>query len=189
MKRKRSFCKVFLYTLILLIVFFGGSRSSAYIWSKTFGKIDVETKIPTQRTADYEYMIAGSKSHLLVPSQPHKPIDLCILPRVLNLNSNNKIIFSWIRLPDKYDPHNIDKNSLELSIPSCSLCKIIYPIQQFPCHQRYLTLFPQQDLINIIEILHLDLPTKLNLKISGEMNDGTDFEGIETIWIIKQKNN
>jgi hypothetical protein len=187
MKRKRSFCKVFLYTLIALIVLFGGSRSSAYIWDKTFGKIDIETKIPTQRTADYEFMIAGSKSHLLVPNQQRTPIDLSILPRVLNLKSNNKIIFSWIRLPEKYDPHDIDNNSLELSVPSCSLCRIIYPTWQFPCHERYLTLFSQQDLINIIEMLDVDLPTKLNLKISGEMNDGTAFEGIETIWIIKKK--
>ena len=189
MKRKRSFCKVFLYTLIALIVLFGGSRSSAYMWNKTFGKIDTETKIPAQRSADYECMLAGSKSHLLAPSQPLTHIDLSILPRVLNLKSNNKIIYSWIKLPEKYDPHDIAKDSLELSVPSCSSCRIIYPTRQFPCHEQYLTLFPHQDLINIIEILDLDLPTRLNLKISGEMNDGTAFEGIETIWIIKQKNN
>jgi hypothetical protein len=34
--------------------------------------------------------------------------------------------------------------------------------------------------------MDLDLPTKLNLKIYGEMIDGTPFEGLETIWIIKQ---
>ena len=187
MKRKRSFYKVFLYTLIALIIVFGGSRSSAYIWNKTFGKIDIETKNPTQRTADYEYMIAGSKNHLLVPSQPRIPIDICILPRVLSLEANNKIIFSWIRLPEKYDPHDITNNSLELSVPSCSLCAKIYPTWHFPVHEKYLTRFPQQDLINIIEMLDVALPTKLNLKVSGEMNDGTAFEGLETIWIIKQK--
>ncbi len=36
--------------------------------------------------------------------------------------------------------------------------------------------------------LNVNLPAKLSIKISGEINDGTDFEGIETIWIIKQKN-
>ena len=189
MKRKRLFGKVFSYTLIALIVLFGGSRSSGYIWNKTFGKIDIETKILMRWTLDYECMIAGSKSDFLVPSQPRTPIDLSFTPKVLNLKSNNKFIYSWIKLPDKYDPHDIAKNSIELTVPSCSLCRIIYPTWQFPYHEQYLYFFPQKDLIKIIEVLDLDLPTKLNLKISGEMKDGTAFEGIETIWIIKQKNN
>lgn len=187
MKRNRSFWKVFSYIFMALIVLFGGSRSSAYIWNKTFGKIDIETKIPTQWTADYEYLIAGSKSQFLVPSQPRTPIDLSFQPKVLNLKSNNKFIYSWVRLPEKYDSHDIAKNSIELTVPSCSLCRIIYPTWQFPYHEQYLYFFPQKDLIKIIEVLDLDLPTKLNLKISGEMNDGTAFEGIETIWIIKKK--
>ena len=156
-------------------------------WNKTFGKIDKETKVPSQRIADDECIIAGSKSHIVAPSQQQTPIDFSIQPRVLNLKSNNKIIFSRIRLPEMYDPHDIAKNSLGLSVQSCSFCRIVYPAWQFPCHEHYLSLFLQQDLVNIIEILNVDLPTKLNLKISGEMNDGTAFEGIETIWIIKQK--
>jgi hypothetical protein len=187
MNKKMSFYKVFLYSIILLIVLFGGSRSSAYTWDKTFGKIDIETKNLTQRTADYESMIAGSKSHLIVPTQPSTPIDLSILPRVLNLISNNKVIFSRIQLPEKYDPHDIARNSIVLSIPSCSFCTTIHPTWQFPCHEKYLTLFHSQDLINVIEVLDIELPAKLSLKISGEMNDGTVFEGIETIWIFKQK--
>jgi hypothetical protein len=34
--------------------------------------------------------------------------------------------------------------------------------------------------------MDLDFPTKLNLKVFGEMSDGTRFEGLGTIWIIKQ---
>jgi hypothetical protein len=34
--------------------------------------------------------------------------------------------------------------------------------------------------------MDLDLPAKLNLKVYGEINDGTPFEGLGTIWIIKQ---
>jgi hypothetical protein len=132
-------------------------------------------------------MIADSKSHIPDPNQPLTPIDLSILPRILNLKSNNKFIFSRIRLPEKHDPHDIANNSLELSFPSCSLCRVIYPTWQFSCHEHYLTLFLQQDLVDIIEILNVDPPAKLNIKISGEMNDGTAFEGIETIRIIKQK--
>ena len=188
MKRHKFFYIIFLYTLITLIVLFEGSRSSAYLWNKTFKKIDIETKFSTQRIADDERMIAGSKSHILAPNRPPTTIDLSILPRVLDLKSNNKFIFSRIRLPEKYDPHDIDKNSLELSFPSCSLCRVIYPTWQYSCHEHYLSLFLQQDLVNIVEILNVDLPAKLNIKISGEISDGTAFEGIETIWIIKQKN-
>ena len=187
MKRKILFYIVFLNTLIALIVFSGRNRSPAYIWNKTIGKIDIETKISAQRSAEYERMIAGSKSLILAPDQPLTPIDLSIQPRVLNLKSNNKFIFSRIKLPEKYDPHDIANNSLELSFPSCSLCRVLYPTWQFSCHEHYLTLFLQQDLVNLIEILNVDPPAKLNLKISGEMNDGTAFEGIETIWIIKQE--
>jgi hypothetical protein len=187
MKRKILFYIVFLYTLIGLIVLFGGSRSSASEWNETFGRIDIGTSISTQRIADYERMIAGSESHILTPNRPLSNIDISILPRVINLKSNKKFIFSRIRLPEKYDPHDIDENSLELSFPSCSLCRVIYPTWQFPCHQHYLTLFLQQDLVSILETLNIDLPAKLNIKISGEINDGTDFEGIETIWIIKEK--
>jgi hypothetical protein len=34
--------------------------------------------------------------------------------------------------------------------------------------------------------MDLDLPTKLSLKVYGETNDGSAFEGLGTIWIIKQ---
>ena len=188
MKRKILFYIVFLYTLIALIVLLGRNRSSAYIWNKTFGKFDIETKISTQRNADYERMIGGSKNHALALDQPLTSIDLSILPRVLNLRSNNKFIISRIRLPEKYDPHDIANNSLELSFPSCSLCRVIYPTWQFSCHEHYLSFFLQQDLVSTIEILNVNLPAKLSIKISGEMNDGTAFEGIETIWIVIRKN-
>lgn len=116
MKRNRSFWKVFSYIFMALIVLFGGSRSSAYIWNKTFGKIDIETKIPTQWTADYEYLIAGSKSQFLVPSQPRTPIDLSFQPKVLNLKSNNKFIYSWVRfvLPP-FSGHTEELNAIKIA--------------------------------------------------------------------------
>ena len=186
MKEERSFYKIFFWALIAFLLLFSGSKSSTYIWNKSFGKIDAETKSSTLETAKYDYIIAGSTGPL-GPGQPHTRVDLCILPRVLNLKTTDNIIFSWIRLPEKYDPHDIARNSLELTIPSCSLCKIIYPTWHFPAHEKYLTLFPQQDLIDKIELMDMDLPARVNLKIYGEMNDGTPFVGLESIWIIKQK--
>jgi hypothetical protein len=64
---------------------------------------------------------------------------------------------------------------------------VIYPTFGFPLHRRYLAFFPKQDLIDEIESINLDLPTELDLKITGELDDGTPFEGLDTIWVIKRK--
>jgi hypothetical protein len=91
------------------------------------------------------------------------------------------------RLSEEYNPHDIAGNSLELFIPSCPDCEVIYPTFGFPLHRRYLAFFPKQDLIDEIESINLDLPTELDLKITGELDDGTPFEGLDTIWVIKRK--
>ena len=187
MKRKGSFYKVLFYTLIASILIFGGSRSYGYIWSKTFEKIDIEIESSIQRTTNCGFIIAGSTSSLFVPKQTPKPTGIFIQPRVLEIKAKGNIFYSWISLPEEYDPHAISSDSLELSVLSCPKCKIIYPTWQFPVHGKYLTVFLRKDLIDIIGTMNLDLPTKLNLKVYGEMNDGTPFEGLETIWIIKQK--
>jgi hypothetical protein len=112
-----------------------------------------------------------------------------IHPKVLNLKSKGKIINSWIKLPEEYDPHDIARDSLELSIPSCSDCEVIYPICGFPLRRRYIAFFPQRYLIDKIKIINLDFPSKLDLRITGKLDDGTPFEGLDTIWItIKRKN-
>ncbi len=56
MKRKGSFYKVFVYTLIASIPIFGGSYSYAYIRAKTFEKIDIEIEGSKQRTG-YSYYL------------------------------------------------------------------------------------------------------------------------------------
>ncbi len=139
-----------------------------------------------QRTTNCGFIIAGSTSSLFVPKQTAKPIGIFIQPRVLEIKAKGNIFFSWISLPEEYDAHAISCDSLELSVLSCPKCNIMYPTYQFPVHGKYLTVFLRKDLIDIIETMDLDLPTKLNLKVYGEMNDGTPFEGLETIWIIKQ---
>ena len=187
MIEERSFYKIFFWALIVFLLLFGGSKSSTYIWSKSFGKIDTETKSSTLESAKYDYIISGLIEPLIIAGQSTTRADLSVLPRVLNLKTTDKLIFSWIRLPEKYDPHDIARSSLEITIPSCSLCTIIQPTWQFPVHEKYLTLFPQQDLVDKIKMMDMNLPARLNLKISGEMNDGTPFVGLESIWIIKQK--
>jgi len=115
------------------------------------------------------------------------PVEINIYPKVLNLKSKGKRIISSIKLPEEYDPRDIVRDSLELFIPSCSGCEIIYPTCGFPLWKRYLAFFPRQDLIDEIEAMNLELPTKLDLIMTGELNDGTPFEGLDTIRVIKWK--
>ena len=186
MKRKGSIYKAFLYALFIFVLIIAGSRSIRHIWYKAFENKGPRAASSTQRLSEYGYFIANSTSSLMVPNKPPKPIDIFIQPRVLNLTTKGKILLSWIRLPDEYDPHAITGNSLGLSVLSCPKCKIIYPTWQFPIHGQYLIVFLRQDLIDILKTMDLDLPTKLDLKIYGEMNNGTPFEGLETIWITKK---
>ena len=115
----------------------------------------------------------------------HIDADVIIYPKILNLKSNRKKIISGIKLRENYDPHDIDGNSLELSIQFCSGCKVIYPDCGFPSHGRYISIFPRLDLIDDIGTLDLNFPTKLELRITGELKDGTPFEGLDIIWVIK----
>jgi hypothetical protein len=110
-----------------------------------------------------------------------------IKPRVLNLKSKGKRIISWIMVPEEFDPHDIVGYSLELSIPSCSGCEVIYPTWGFPLRRRYIAFFPRQDLIDEIESMSLGLPTKLYLKLTGVLYDGTPFKGLDTIRVINKR--
>ncbi len=93
-----------------------------------------------------------------------------------------------IRLPEEHDIRDIVKHSLELSIPSCSDsgCKTGKAIFGFPLRRCYLAFFPRQDLIEQIENRSVETPTKLDLKVSGDLEDGTRFEGVDSIWVIRR---
>jgi hypothetical protein len=190
MKRKGSFIKVWVYTLTASIFIFGGGRSYRCSYAKIFEKIDIQIESSMQRISNCVYINADSTRSLYIPKQPPKTIGIFIQPRVLklnaNANANANIFFSWISLPEEYDPHAIINKSIELSVLSCPKCKIIYPAYQFPVHGKYLTVFLRKDLLEIISEMDLSLPTKLNVKVYGEMNDGTSFEGLGSIWITKQ---
>ncbi|MCD4811225.1 hypothetical protein K8R14_01290 [bacterium] len=113
--------------------------------------------------------------------------DIRIQPMVLNLESKRKAIICLIRLPEECDIRNIASDSLELSIPSCSGSEAINVSRGFPLRRRFLAFFPRQDLIDEIENMDLELPTKLDLKLNGELNDGTLFEGLDTIGVIERR--
>jgi len=47
--------------------------------------------------------------------------------------------------------------------------------------------FKRRDVIDIIKGMGLTLPADVELKVTGQLNDATPFEGIDTIRVIKPK--
>lgn len=135
------------------------------------------------------WALGGPVSHSgnLCDSTGGIEVDLNIFPRTLNLKSRSRSMMVWIKLPAGYTPRDIARDSLELGIPSCPECEDIYPTFGLPLRRSYIAFFPRQDLIDEIEIFDPDLPADLDLEIKGELKDGTPFEGIETIEVIKRK--
>ena len=115
----------------------------------------------------------------------HIDADIIVYPKIMNIKSDRRIIITGIRFQEGYDPHDIDEESLELTIQSCIGCRIIFPDCGYPSQGRYIAIFPRQGLRNYIETVDLEFPTKMQLKITGELKDGTPFEGLNTIWVVK----
>ena len=60
MKRSKVlYNKIFIISLVSLILIFGNSQSFGYEWSKTFGGSDVDRGYSVQQTADGGFIIAG----------------------------------------------------------------------------------------------------------------------------------
>jgi hypothetical protein len=94
-------------------------------------------------------------------------------PNTLNLNSKGKWIAAFIRLPEGYDAANIDPNSilLENEIES----------EQFQLsedNQAAMAKFNQSEVQGILEA------GEIELAITGQLTDGTLFEGADVIRVI-----
>jgi hypothetical protein len=92
-----------------------------------------------------------------------------------------------IGLPEAFDLHDINRDSIELSILSCPKCESLHPTRQYPSHGNYITYFQRQDLIEKLKRMGVNAKTRIDLRIQGEMTDGTPFEGLESIWVIEGK--
>ena len=104
--------------------------------------------------------------------------NLTIHPRTLNLDSNGRYVTAHIGLPEGYTVDEIEvesvllQGSLEAEKTNVSGSNVM------------LAKFSRSDLIELIEEMGLDLPAEVELTVSGNLEDGTAFEGTDTIRVI-----
>jgi hypothetical protein len=98
-----------------------------------------------------------------------------IVPQTINLASKGNWITSYIWLPEEYDVTDIDPNSVLLEDE-------IKPEQFSVDEQAQVATarFSREDVQAILEI------GDINLKITGRLNDGTVFDGTDTIKVLNK---
>jgi parallel beta-helix repeat protein len=98
-----------------------------------------------------------------------------VYPRALNIASNGKWISCIIALPDNYDVANVDTSTITLESIGCAWSRIdIYA-------RTLLTKFDR----SIVQTMLKNVQSPVSLTVAGNLNDGTRFEGTDTIRIVR----
>lgn len=100
---------------------------------------------------------------------------LNIDPDTLNLKSKGKWITAYIELPEGYSVEDISEAKLEGIEAEKSEIQVSVLMAKFS----------RKEVIALIEGMGFTLPADVDLKVTGQLNDATPFEGIDTIRVIK----
>lgn len=109
--------------------------------------------------------------------EPAIPALVSIDSGTLNLKSSGKWVTSYIELPDGYDVHAIDIDSV--------LLEGLLDVQHSDIQGDVLMVkFDREALVACLEVvLGVTPPADVDLTVSGELSDGTEFTGGDTIRI------
>ena len=108
---------------------------------------------------------------------PPIPAEVDIKPKTLNLKSKGNSITCRIQLPEDYNVADIDPNTVLLE-------------EQIPADwlrlngQAAMVKFSRQALQQILA--DLETPAEAELLVTGQLTDGTIFEGTDTITVINK---
>jgi parallel beta-helix repeat protein len=145
--------------------------------------------------ADTSYPIDGSEENVdsspsASPIQPLGELDLEIeelvayiefYPEVLNLKSKDQWVTVYITLPEGYSATNIDVSTIHIDGD-------IYAESAKVKDSRTLKVkFDRQELISYLESLDLNLPSEVNINITGLLNGHlVRFNGVVQITVFKK---
>lgn len=102
--------------------------------------------------------------------------DIRIVPRILNLQSKGRFVLCVIRLPEDYKVADIDRDSILLQ-------NQIEPRSVFISrnYRLALAIFNRANLQDILKV------GRVELSLTGWLNDQTPFEGADTVRVIKPR--
>jgi len=126
---------------------------------------------------------------VLVSTAPSAAItveEVEIHPETLNLESNGRWITVFTSLPEEYEVSDINVTTVQLGIIPAAWGKV--------GGNKLMVKFDRQMLIDYIwayKLYHMQIPipqegVEVDLTVSGELYDGTPFEGSGTIRVINR---
>ena len=126
----------------------------------------------------------STEAWIVTLPEPVIEADIDLDPDTLNLTSKGKWITSYIRLPQDYDVADVNSTSIMIEDEIKATQIWVDEDEQF-----IMAKFPRSQLQQLL--IELDLLGEVELLVSGELVDGTRFEGTATLRVIGKsgKNN
>jgi hypothetical protein len=125
---------------------------------------------------------------VLIGSPPAVPATIDITPDTLNVNSKSdkNAVTLYIELPNGYDVANINISTAKLNATRGSVQAQANPAEigdyDDDGNSGLMVKFDRQALISIV-----DIGDQVELIATGQLRDGTPFEGSDTIRVVSHK--